>query len=331
MSAASLLGVTLEAAALAALVSLVASLVALGLPRLARGASPEARADIAFVGAFLPLSIVTITLAAALAPSLLAALGDPSADHCPEHLHHPHLCVMHFEGMRPAAALLGALVLALFLLRAANALLRWQRAAADLAALERLGRVEATGRFPLVLVPGPARLCHAAGLWRRRVLVSERLVGALAPEDWRAVRAHEEEHLRRRDPLAALLVEAALCFAAPGLAGLLARAFRRDAEGACDRAAAHALGDGPAAASALIEVARQLASGPRPASAGPLGAAEADLEARVLALLTRPAAPPQRPRAFAATALILTTLASAALLVPDELHHALETLLYHLL
>ncbi|MCC7110725.1 MAG: hypothetical protein IT382_15640 [Deltaproteobacteria bacterium] len=331
MTAFGLLGVVLEGAALAALLSLVASVVALGLPRLARRTSPEARADLAFVGAFLPLAIVAITLAAALAPSLFAALGDATADHCPEHLHHPHLCVVHFAGMRPAAALLGAAVLALFALRVIDGLLRWHRTAADLRALERLGAVEASGGFPLVLVPGPARLCHAVGLRRRRVVTSRQLVDALAPEVWRAVHAHEEEHLRRRDPLAAILVEAALWFATPGLAGMLARAFRRNAEGACDRAAASAVGDGARAASALIEVARQLARGPRPASAGQLGAAELDLEARVRALLAHGAVPPQRPRAFLTTSLLVTTLAIAALSVSDELHHALETLLFHLL
>lgn len=326
------LGVVLESAAIAAVLSAGSSLVSLALVALFSGRSPGARADAAFVAAILPAAVVSVALIAGLAPSVLATVGADAVDHCPQHLHHPHLCVVHFGGLRPAAAVLGALVLAVFVVRSLGFVARHRRIVSSVDAIERLGEVRGatSGGFALVVVPGSARLCHAVGALRRRVLVSSAFLEGMSERAWSAVHAHEVEHLRRRDPLAMIVVEAALLFAPPFLSGALGRAFRRGAEGACDAGAAQVVGDPLAVAESLLEAARVVAAAPCQQESGALAATDISLEDRVRELLDTPTVSTTPARGFVLGAALAVLLAVLGVAEDAAVHHALETLLFHL-
>jgi Zn-dependent protease with chaperone function len=211
----------LECAAAAAFIGLALSLVAwlllaaLRWPALRR--LPAVRADLAFVLGALPAVGALAVVSAAAAPSLGAALGLWS-DHCSSHGHHLHLCILHSAGLRPALAAAGAFSLAVFLFRAGWLARRVVEMRERLAALESLG-TRRPGPFPIITVPGAPRLCHAAGHVHRRILVSESLAAALSAPELRGALAHEEAHLRRRDPLAGLLLAVAGLFTLPSSPG----------------------------------------------------------------------------------------------------------------
>jgi beta-lactamase regulating signal transducer with metallopeptidase domain len=224
---------------------------------------------------------------------------------------------------------LGALSLAVFLFRTASLCVRVGALRARVSALLALGVGRAGAAFPVWVVPGAARLCHATGLRRRRILLSARMEEALAPPALASALAHEEAHLRRRDPLLGLLLGVANLFAPPPLGRLFLEGYRHAAEEACDAEAAHAVGDGALVAAALLQVAA-LQRHPAAALHGTAAFGELALERRVQLLLERPlcsAVPGRALRltAVASSAALLLTLTQAAFL-----HHAVETLLHHL-
>lgn len=325
-----LLGLALESAAVAAVLATGTALASLVFLSLFSGRSAALRADVAFVAAIAPALVVIVALVAALSPSLLMTVGLPVGDHCPTHEHHPHLCVIHFAGLRPAAAMLGAATLAFIALRAGIVVARTASMRRTLTTLEAMGTAfdHAGSTFSIIELPGAPRICHAVGLVRRRILVSARLRAALSSTAWEAVCAHEDAHLRRRDPLASLIVECALCFVPPVLSGALGTAFRRAVESACDNAAVHRLGGGIEVAEGLLEAARLIG---RSAAAGsPLSAPAATehaLEERVRELLEERISPARGSFAFAAGGALFTALVTGAAFGADGVHHGLETLL----
>jgi len=157
-----------------------------------------------------------------------------------------------------------------------------QNVAAGLGCAARLDMVDAAEAFAVTY-----------RLVRPRILVSTGLATTLAPAEIGAVLAHEQEHLRHRDPLRLLatrLVAAWGCYlpAAGWLAGQAA--LRREL--AADRAAAGRAGRG-VLAGALLKLASTPAC-PAVAAASQAGDGPRSLEARVAQLEAgRP--PRQRP------------------------------------
>ena len=318
----------LECSAVAASVGVLTSLwvgAAFLLPwRSALRLRPSLRADGAFVLGTLPALTALAVVAAAAAPSLSAVFGW-SPDHCLGHGHHLHLCIVHASGLRPVLAVVGAVALATFSFRAGGFVWRVLRTRARLVVLERLGS-QRPGAFPVVAVPGAPRLCHAAGVFRRRVFMSASMEEALAPQELRGALAHEEAHLRRRDPLAALLLALAGLFVPPPLARVFLAAYQTAAEEACDAEAVHVVGDGTVVAGALVK----MAALQRRASSveGIQAFGRWALEQRVRHLLAQEARPvvPSRSFLFATAACVgvfVTALSHAAFL-----HHAVETILH---
>jgi beta-lactamase regulating signal transducer with metallopeptidase domain len=325
----SLLGFVLECAATAAFIGTGASLLALGafhaLKPFTNSWRPARRADAIFLMATAPAALCISVVAAAAAPSLASALGLAS-DHCTIHRHHLHLCIVHSSGLRPLLAALGAFALAIFLFRAGLLLKRLLETKSQLRALERLG-TRRIGRFPVISVPGAPRLCHAVGLRDRRVVVSEDLASTIGAMEFDAALAHEEAHLRRRDPAAFLGLSIASLFAVPVIARYLSVRFQEAAEEACDAEAAAAVADPPLVAAALVKVAslqrEAPVSGARMSAFG-----ETALERRVRFLLldAAPGIAPARAILVAATA--TAAAFTVALLQAGHVHHAVETALH---
>ncbi len=323
-----LLAFLLECAATVALVGLATSVLAwpaLPLLRL-RGLRhwPALRADLAFLLGTLPALVSLALGAAAAAPPFFAALGRV-ADHCSSHGHHAHLCFLHPSPVRPLLAAVGAASLAVFLFRVGAIVVAMVRTRRRLRALESLG-VLRPGAFPIVALPGAPRLCHAAGLVRRRILLSMALEASLSPEELGSALAHEEAHLRRRDPLLGWLLELAGLFAAPFFARACASAYHTAAEEACDAEAAVRMGEGALVAAALVKVAALQRQSAHVLPEAPAFGALA-LEHRVRLLLEHEARATPAQALQAVAALILT----AGLLLRGHsafLHHAVETVLH---
>ena len=318
----------LECAATAALIGLAVSMLVWPALRVLRGRVlqrvPALRADLAFVLGTLPALVSMGMVAAAVAPPFAAAAG-LAADHCLGHGHHVHLCFLHSTHVRPLLALVGASALAVFLFRAGGVVVRVLRMRARLSALEALG-TSRPGHFPIVAVPGAPQLCHAAGFVRGRILLSASLEESLTPTELRSALAHEEAHLRRRDPLLGLLLGVAGLFAAPFVARACAAVYQTAAEEACDAEAAAVMGDGGLVAGALVKVAALQRRVSHVAGEAPAFGALA-LERRVRLLLDEEA------RASTAHALRVSgavALAAGlfALAHTASLHHAVETALH---
>ncbi len=301
--------------------SLVVGPVLNGVRRLP--VAPALRADLALGAGALPAAAVALVAIAIALPSGLDLLG-VRADHCDEHGGHGHLCLAHPAVASPALVALGALVAAGTLLRAGRWAAARFAAARDLADLLRLGRAGPDGA-DVVRVDGNAILCHAAGAFSPRVLISTRLVAGLAPELLPAALEHERAHVRRRDVLARDLISVLGLCAWPGVSTAAANAWEEAAEEAADAEAAERFG-GPVLARALVAVAR-MSLGPAP-SAIPLDGAR--LTRRVQALLHRP--PRRRPAmALALAPAVGLAIAGFAAVYADPLHHAAETALHVLL
>jgi Zn-dependent protease with chaperone function len=318
----------LECAATAAFIGMGVSLLVWPVLQVLRGRVlqrvPALRADLAFVLGTLPALASMGVVAAAATPSLAAALG-LAGDHCLGHRHHVHLCFLHPAPVRPLLAAVGAFALAVFLFRAGGIVFRVLRMRARLSALESLGTPR-PGRFSLVSVPGAPQLCHAVGFVRRRILLSASLEASLTPTELRSALAHEEAHLRRRDPLLGFLLGVAGLFAAPFLARACAAVYQTAAEEACDAEAAAAMGDGGLVAGALVKVAALQRRLSTVAEEAPAFGALA-LERRVRLLLD------DGVRATTAHALRVAgavTLAAGLLAIDYTafLHHAVETALH---
>ncbi|MDP2316274.1 MAG: hypothetical protein Q8P41_25470 [Pseudomonadota bacterium] len=324
------LGATLETLAVLAAASACASLlvgpILAGVRRLP--VAPAIRADLALGAAALPTAAVVLVAIAIALPGGLDLLG-VRADHCNEHGGHGHLCLAHPAVATPALVALGALVAAGAALRAG----RWAAArfiaARDLAELLRLGRSD-PDRADVVRLDASAVLCHAAGAFSPRVLISTRLVAELAPDLLPAALEHERAHVRRRDVLARDVISVLGLLAWPGVPTAAAGAWEEAAEEAADAEAAERFG-GHVLARALVAVAR-MSLGPAPSAHSWSGMpfVGARLTRRVEALLERP--PRRRPAlALAMVPALGLAIAVLAAVYADPLHHAAETALHVLL
>jgi hypothetical protein len=336
------LGFALESAALAGIVATVATVIVgvgywLGRPALSR-LTPARRADTLFVIALLPGLATLAVVAAAALPSLWQALV-VGQDHCLDHGHHAHLCIIHFDGLRPTLAVLGAATIAVGSLRASSLVSTRLRSARAASALERLGSRGApsptklgrvTFSFPVVHVPGPPRLCHAVGLLKRRVLISASLARSLSPQQLQAALLHEHHHLARLDGITRLILELADLFAAPGVLRPLCADVADAAEQACDAAAAVALRDGVVVAESLVEVANISVRHAHDSVALAFWGrrhASASLEQRVNALIGGPVQSPSRGPVLPVAAACVAIAAAGALWSHASIHHGVETLL----
>ena len=333
-----LLGFVLESAALAGIVAAAATVVVLAAfwvarPVLAR-LTPSRRSDVAYAAAMLPGVTTIAVVAAAALPSLWQALVQ-GRDHCLDHAHHAHLCVIHFDGLRPGLAVVGAGALMAFVARLISLVRGRVLATRAITALEAMGHraapaTSSSRTYPLVRVPGPPRFCHAVGLADRRILISESLATALTPELLSAAVLHEQEHLRRFDGLARLVLEVVNLFALPLAADSIASEAADAAEHACDAAAGAMLGNPLVVAESLVEVSR-ISARWHCASTAPafLGRrpSTSSLERRVHALVEAPVHSSIGRRLLPAAVLALAALPFWALMRHAQIHHGVETLL----
>ena len=303
--AAPLLLFTAALSIVAAFVSVtVGAALALGTRRLG-GLAPTARARVLLAAAVAP-ALAALTCAAAL-------LADTQLFGC-----HAHHCLERRAGAQVPPLILALTMAAL--VRVGAALLQAARNVRRSAVLCR--RLETAGeqQDPTVL-PLAEPQAFVVGLLRPRVYVSRGLVGTHSEADIEVVVAHEQAHVRRRDPLRRLLASVALGFHVPGIAGWIERQIVRSQEMAADADAACAVHDAQRVAEALVRMARLRVH--RAAQVAWLGD---HLEARVQALLGgTPGSDRPGSSALVVAAAVALALGIAA---AEPIHRAAETLLH---
>jgi Zn-dependent protease with chaperone function len=249
------LGISLALAALLT-INAAASLAAAGLWRLLakpmRRCSARTRAEVLFAMRVGPPAVAVISVAALLIPSYLA--------------YEPYSTSEFVSRKLGALAILSAIGVALALSRgfrswlATRALLKkWLGAATPV----QLPEID----VPTFRIRHPFPIIAVVGTFRSRLFIAERVIESLSHEEMVAAIAHECGHLAARDNLKRSLLRAcrdALMIVPCGRS--IDRAWSENAESAADE---HAADRGSAVAlnlaSALIEIARMVPPGAKPA------------------------------------------------------------------
>jgi hypothetical protein len=228
--------------------------------------------------------VPTMLLVAAVLPGLLALLG--GGDHCERHAEHLHLCLVHPAALSATGAAWVALLWVWVAHRA------WQRLLPERVGWltwRRIARLHSAERRALEHLPSQQAFSVAAGLWRPRVWISEGFWSAHSPDEREIVVAHEQAHVRRRDPLRRALIAV--------LSLPLDAATRRDLLGAwtlaseqlCDEAAADGVGDRLRVAETILNAERLLDSRSVPPLSTPaFGGGDTALRVRSLLEPARP-------------------------------------------
>jgi Zn-dependent protease with chaperone function len=266
-----------------------------------------------------PLLTGALVMTAALAPSF-----GWIADHClgvgDVHAQaHPHICEHHVDVL-PALSLLvfAGLLMARIAQRALGVSWTLARSALIGVRLKDTTATFASAQGELRVLPLREPQAFVLGYLRPTLFVTEGLLSPEHREHLAAVLAHEQAHMRRADPLRALIASAGLAFHLPWIASVLHDRLVRAQEMAADADAASALGDRARIASALVHVARAQLDLPHAA----LAFGGSHVEQRVRGLLDeRPLRDWPSGRALW---LAFATACTFVALHADAVHHAVE-------
>ena len=131
----------------------------------------------------------------------LAALRNGEGDHCLQHLHHPHLCLLHGAGWAHEgwAVLMVAGVLLFGLVEAVRHGRAALRAVRSLRELESSAQEHAGPGLPLLRIKSDTPFCMVAGIRRPRVFISSGAERLLNESEHQAVLAHEAAHAQQGD------------------------------------------------------------------------------------------------------------------------------------
>jgi Zn-dependent protease with chaperone function len=242
MHAASLVGFAAVFVLVAWATSLLARLSAAAIDANHRGPALERR--LLEVGALAPLVIATSVVAILMGISLLGE------DHCLDHHHHAHFCLIHgapWAEQSWAVALVGfaAVVGAWRFARLVITAARNRRALSKL-------RAVAMYEDGIHWLPTPEPICFVTR--NAEIFVSRGAWDALDPQERRAMVEHERAHIAHRDVIRRFVLDVATSFIGPWMS-LRAR-WDAVTERLCDARAAATIGDHESVASALVKLAR---------------------------------------------------------------------------
>ena len=285
---------------------------------------PATRANFLLAWALSPVVVGLIMLLLVFSPSLAHLLGF-AADHCHEHDHHSHLCLLHtlfFTGaMLEQLILVGAgIVVFGSILKTAQRLRQGHRALRTLLALVK----PPTARVPYRIIDSPRPFAITIGLVRPQVVISSRLVDSLRPAELTTVVSHEQAHQHRHDGLRLFAAEVLSALHWPTTRRLILNGLGLAIEQACDEVAAARSGDRLQVAEAIIKMARLVGRfKPMPWALGAVNAGS-NVVLRVERLL-RPMRP-VGPRLSAHACLMASLMIAVGLATGDWWHHSAESL-----
>ncbi len=270
-----------------------------------------------FVATLLPALAGVVLLFAALAPSF----GWIADHYTTLQVHsHPHLCFDHPIGSWPTMTVMA--LAAITFLRIAAALAKQGRALwvgkNTQSALRIASREDCEQN--LRIIPTKEPQAFVLGLFRPSLYITQGLLSGPHSAHAKAVIAHEQAHMQRRDPLRRFVAELALCCHLPKISTWLGGQHSRSQERAADALAGHAIGNREAVASALVALAKAHLHAPVPQSATAFSGSE--VSERVLLLLAPPGSR-DWPSVTALTVLATFALAMSALQA-DAIHHQIE-------
>jgi beta-lactamase regulating signal transducer with metallopeptidase domain len=278
------------------------------------------RADQTFGALVIAVSALGFSLAMPFALTLFPALIDNVLRGTGDAL---HLCAGILNSVHPELPPLGAFALGLGVVALAPACVRIIRFVGAIRRRARPATVDAPGRLRravqtvglgrrVVCLDDQLRYAYCAGLLVPRVYVSLGTVHALRGRELEAVLWHEGHHLRRRDPLRALLARAfAGIFVVAPVISELAERFEIASELEADRAVLRAQGTPRWIAGALLALGRtRPPSRHAPLSAWSLSSARVDQLEEVGADVVLP---PISPLAVVRTAAVLAVALGLAL------------------
>jgi Zn-dependent protease with chaperone function len=298
------------------LLSLSSAVAWRGIRRRTTGLAPATRAGVLTGVAFAPLVGAILLTFAAFGPKLLVPFGFD--DHCASHSGHDHLCMVHAASPKGLFAWAGVVLMAglavVFSAMHIPVALRVRRARA---VLDALGDSSPAGRCRIV--PSDQPFAATIGYLRPDVFMSSALVNVLEPEDAAIVRAHEDAHRSRRDPLRLALARVMSLVHFPGVRRQVLSDLALSCEQAADEVAALGVGDRLRVASVLLAVERIMGDTLIPGNSISGGA----LSARVESLSNDPGTMLTRRMACFLALVVLVCLG----LVSGILHHTVETIL----
>lgn len=259
-----------------AVVSVLTTVLSLGLRRRLRGLSPRTRQPVLALLLSTPFFGSLVLAVWGSAPGRWAYVDG----HCTGHA---SACTWHLPQVADpwvqAILLSGLLVLVVI---AAHRLLTLRHGLRQLEVLKRLAVFDAT--LGVWRLPAGSPMAFTSGLWRPACFVSEGLLERLDCAGIANVCAHEQAHARRRDGLRQWLLRLLSLGYLPAVRRRLLKDWELVCEQACDATVARHPSERLSLAQTLVRVARlQLDDAPSLPAACHLSGG--DLESRVLALL----------------------------------------------
>lgn len=289
---------------------------------------PASRHAVLLAIALTPL-VVSLTLLLSVGLPPLLSLVVPTLDHCKLHEdEHIHVCFSHPSSLQITGwlGLLFATAGGYLVTHGIRSAVRLRNGVRLVSALSEHSKFAEEIGCKLLATAEP--LCFTAGLRAPEVYMSAGLLETLSKEERCIVMSHECAHVRRRDPLMAVVLNAAAAFHLPGGRRFLLEEAAIAAEEACDEYASTTVGDRLAVAQTILSVERAMRGATKQRFGYVTVAFGASSVARrVDALLSE-----ARGKPLPVSWQWVTALAIVAILaVSGQVHHATETALSLLL
>lgn len=284
--------------------------------------SPQLRSNLLLIWLASPALIAGALIFLSFMPSLFSLFGFVP-DHCSVHDGHLHFCFIH-----PPLAINNILlqlflavlvgIAAYFIGTSFFDLLRAHKFQQQ---LMMVSRPHDTLSFRVVDWNMPMAL--SAGIRRIRVFISSQLIENLSPTQLKVVIAHEEAHLRRKDPLRHFVAHVFSFAHIPWLRKALLTDFDLATEQTCDEVAATQVGERLMVADTILAVERLFMIQRAPSMMTSISGS--NITARVESLLAQPPA----CKAISKSYMYFLTIAASVVVftIVDDIHHFTESIL----
>ncbi len=286
---------------------------------------PQQRANALLGWAAAPLGIGIFFTTLLFIPSLLNRLGIP-AGHCHNHSERlPHICLTDplFSGSEALPwYLVGALIFLLAGFLAVQGVHLYKIARLKIV----LGCAASQSQAGYNLVPWRKPVALTVGFWAPQIFISTALAQALAPEHLQVILAHEQSHVRRRDPLRQYLGQVLSFCHLPWSRRCILEDLTLATEQVCDEEAAVNTGSRLQVAETILIVERLLYSSQNELGAGAVGFANSQSALRIESLL---AEAEYKAPTFPGWVLFLPPAVLTSVVMPGPLHYLTELVVRH--
>ncbi len=307
--------------------TLLGSAVLVSRPWL-RAAGPRAERRAAAYAILLP-PLLSLALVTVLAGYSVVGPWMGLEDHCPQHLHHLHLCLFHGANWASEGWAVATVALLAFLVatRIVHHVITLWRARAGLKRIARVSRRLSSPAGEILLAPASTPFCFVAGLFKPRIFVSSAAWERLDDEERRAMLAHEMAHAEQGDLWRGSALRMSALFGAPWISSQVVAVWNAATERLCDHRAAIAVGEPEFVARALVSLSRTNGLVPRSATACFVPNRNDVIERVEAVLAARGDGRLAAQRMAIAAAILTASVLVGTTALAGPIHHALESLL----